>query len=115
MSDPTTFPKNAWLSMAVAARRWGGKTNNRDVEYVRADLAAPKIKPLVWDHMRHSADGYGLGFRYHIQGREGNEWRASCEIGRYGEWVSKEVFGSPEAAKAACMAHFEQQVREQLE
>ena len=75
---------------------------------------AIKIKPLIWDHMRHYADGYGLGFRYHIHGREGNEWKASCDWGRYSDWASDEIFGNSDAAKAACFAHFEQQVREVL-
>jgi len=96
---------------------WGYCYRDRigeNTEYIRADLA-PKIKPLIWDHMRHYADGYGLGFRYHIHGCEGNEWKASCDWGRYSRWASDEIFGSPEAAKAACFAHFEQQVREALE
>ena len=75
---------------------------------------ALKIKPLFWDNRRSYAYGYGLGLTYCIQGREGNEWRASCEIGRYNKWASDEVFGDSDTAKAACNAHYKQQVRKEL-
>ncbi len=83
-----------------------------DVEYTRADLAKPRVKPLVWDGIRTTGD------------REVYAQDADTEIGHYiaaSDGVDGSFFivgyggynrltGNLEAAKAAAQADYEARV-----
>ena len=47
------FPKKGWFDAGASTRRIKC-AGARDVEYIRADLARPKVKPLQWVDLSES-------------------------------------------------------------
>jgi len=80
-------------------------------EYVRANLAKPKVKPLVW-HKSHfntwAGDWHTVPTGYTVRCADENGWK----------WQGNAAFGyapSDEAAKAAAQADYERRILEALE
>ncbi len=94
-----------------------GKFFSRDeaVEYIRADLAKPRVKRLVW----HSGDpAYGGQFSFTnvdcysvVGGRSDQKWDIYLDMAP----SDHGPFDTLEEAKAAAQADFERRVRECLE
>lgn len=91
-------------------------------EYVRVDLAAPKIKPLVWGY-RTIPDGGATGIwmasrsivgMYEIHTFEGTAHSDVYFLDMPGQ-PKMQIFPTEDAAKAAAQADFERRVKECLE
>ena len=87
-----------------------------DAEYIRADLAKPRVKPLEWKEYC-TANGRAMGYAinplvtYHITQKFFPEAFFSVEVGE-GSFLSADTM---DGAKAAAQVDYERRILEALE
>ena len=110
MSDA---PERIWMLPEMARRPQflrGVYDGSGEVEYLRADLARPKVKPLVW------VDLYGDGSRYEVSLDDPLGYEDSIHGLQDGTYHSHfGAFATLEDAKAAAQEDYERRILAALE
>jgi len=89
-------PRGGWMTRDK-------RMPDTEAEYIRADLAAPKVKPLVWDEHNWIAS---TGFGYvRIENKPAGWWNS----------LTKSYEPTMHAAKAAAQADYERRILDALE
>ena len=123
MTD-TQAPERLWVTDIYCA---GGQVityayeSEGDVEYVRADLARPKVKPLEWEESPvGKCWAYCLTGTYyvneaHSMGTWWWRWASCAGARRTGQASRPPGFATKEAAQAAAQAHHTRRILSALE
>jgi len=107
MSDENKLPERIWAGK-YRSTWWQSRPHHQMTEYIRADLAAPKVKPLVWEDRK--TVGEMMQYRVHIgYGLMNGVFALTLSGSTIGE------FSSEEAAKAAAQADYERRILDALE
>lgn len=88
---------------------WIGEKQGDTVEYIRVDLAEPKVKPLAWGELDLASTPFGV-YKLHKGYKLLNGIYA---LQFHGFTVGQ--FKEKEAAKAAAQADYERRIKEALE
>jgi hypothetical protein len=92
---------------------WSSFDDDHGTEYIRADLARPRVKPLVWDYYNVAETPFcTYSVIDYLREDEGYMWTRS-EYPYHDE--SEENYDSIEDAKAAAQADYERRILEALE
>lgn len=119
----TDAPERIWADPAttfVGMDCWHEAPHESRTEYIRADLAKTKVKPLVWEGDGSWSHGPDEGWMEEANTPFGRGY--SIEFGHNGtfsvdstfDW-SEGGFETPDEAKAACQADYERRILDALE
>lgn len=126
----TNAPEQIWAEYEIGGEyapdqssgRWYSSEFNghKETEYIRADIAKPRVKPLVWEEpsqennwiyvARSPWGDYGV----HIDGGRHRAWLEAHEK-PHERWLGDDDVGSVYEAKAAAQADYEARVLACLE
>lgn len=103
-------PKRIWI--CKSGGNWSPVDGGtQDIEYIRADLADLKVKPMVWHKSQitpWNEDYHTIGSGYSIRCADENEWKWSNGIGGFG------YARTPSCAMAAAQADHELRILKAL-
>jgi len=96
---------------------WSDDHDHKTTEYIRADLARPRVKPLVWERLKGIQTDFkakcilGTYLVECFDDGEGDYYVWALEWGK----IEGPKMESPQAAKAAAQDDYERRILEALE
>jgi hypothetical protein len=119
----TDAPERIWAQPPTVFDEmdvWHFEPRGEATEYIRVDLARPKVKPLVWEGDGHWHSGDNEGWMEEANTPFG--WGYSIEFGINGYFKAESTFGwsqdgfdNPDEAKDAAQADYDRRILEALE